>query len=125
MKIIVFGMTILCGLLCMIGALCFNTLSAVDFYRNCFWVCLIGMLLFGILAVLICFLFHIPTEVAKRLGSKQNQTSTQTEEMHFHPYKTAQTKAGQTAFLNEEDAFVIEKDIVLSEVRSRQKRRDE
>lgn len=113
----------------------------VSFYQSCFWACLAGMILFCCLAIFLCIYFHIPSIIVERLGIKRKRTLSRMdksvyvrpisykpkaikeyEEAYVSPDETVETASEQTVLLTEEDAFVMEKDIVLSEVRNRQKK---
>lgn len=116
----------------------------VSFYQSCFWVCLVGMILFCFLAIFLCIYFRIPSIIVERLGIKRKRTLSRMdnamfarpisykpkeikeyEEAYVSPSETVETASEQTVLLTEEDAFVMEKDIVLSEVRNRQKKSEE
>lgn len=111
----------------------------VSFYRNCFWVCLIGMILFFCLAVFLCIYFKIPSILVERLGIKRKRTLSRMEstvsvrlpsyrrrerkdysKAFERPDATMETAQEKTVLLTE-DSFVMEKDIVLSDIRNRQR----
>lgn len=99
----------------------------VSFYQNCFWVCLAGMILFGCLTLFLCIYFHIPSIIMERLGIKRKRTLAQMNDPDIDSERsgtTIDTVSERTVLLTE-DSFVMEKDIVLSEARNRQKKSEE
>ncbi len=104
----------------------FRIQQKVAFYENCFRVCLTAMILFCCLAIFLCIYFRIPSILAERLGIKRRRTLSQMGQAasvklsSCYPQETASEK---TVLLTD-DSFVMEKDIVMSEVRNRQKKRE-
>ena len=115
----------------------------VSFYENCFHACLAGMILFCCLAVFLCIYFNIPSIIEERLGIKRKRTLSQmgnaiSEKLPAYKLReiddsdrgydsrdtTMETSSEKTMLLTEEP-FVMEKDIVLSEARSRQKKSED
>lgn len=98
----------------------------VQFFQNCFWICLAGMILFLILAVFFCIYFRIPGIIAERLGIKKRRALSRMENKDSkktlpssYRNSAAQNKLYEETELLKEEPFVMEKDIVLSDVRNR------
>lgn len=114
----------------------------VSFYENCFHACLVGMIVFIGLTLFLCIYFKIPSIIVERLGIKRKRTLSQMKQeksVKLSGYKMREIEvmnrtqespgvtmesASEKTVLLEEDAFVMEKDIVLSEVRNREKREE-
>lgn len=112
----------------------------VSFYRNCFGVCMAGMLLFFSLAVFLCIYYKIPSILTERLGIKRKRTLSGMEKAvslrlpsyrqreygksFEEPDATMETSLEKTVLLTGE-AFRMEKDIVLPKGRNRQRSEDE
>jgi len=109
----------------------------VSFYQNCFHACLVGMIVFIGLTIFLSIYFNIPSIIVERLGIKRKRTLSQmgktmsvklpsykvreielVDKMQVSPDTTVENASEKTVLLTEE-AFVMEKDIVLSEVRNR------
>lgn len=111
----------------------------VSFYRNCFGVCMAGMLIFFCLAVFLCIYYKIPSILTERLGIKRKRTLSGMEKAvslrlssgrqrerkdysksYEEPDATMETSLEKTVLLTGE-AFLMEKDIVLPKAENRQR----
>lgn len=92
----------------------------VQFFQNGFRICLAGMVLFLLLAVFFCIYFRIPGIIAERLGIKKRRALSRMENKDLQrTLPSSYRNAAAHDKLYEEEPFVMEKDIVLSDVRNK------